>query len=176
MANRVRAICFDFGDTLSDQGTELRDAAGTMVHVELLAGAREVLRELARRGYPLALVVDGERASLDNVLREHGLEGLFGATVVSEAVGVAKPHPLMFERALRELGVTESDYGRTIMVGNRLERDVKGAHALGMVAVWLDWSPRYRKAVAEPAEAPDHVIRRPAELLELVERLEGAGA
>jgi putative hydrolase of the HAD superfamily len=58
------------------------------------------------------------------------------------------------------------------MLGNRLERDVRGANALGLISVWLDWAPRYRKFPVGPGEAPQHVIRAPLELLDVLDRLE----
>lgn len=168
---RLAAILLDFGDTLSDQGTEVRDDTDTMVAVDLRPGARETVVALRERGYPLALVVDGAE-DLYTVMRQHDLEGLFDAVALSKEVGVRKPDARMFRTALDALGVEEADYPRTVMVGNRLDRDVLGARSLGLVAVWLDASPRDRKTPATPLEVPDHVIGSPPELLALVERLE----
>lgn len=85
---------------------------------------------------------------------QHGLDELFDAVVISEEVGAQKPDPSMFRRALAELGLTPHDAGRAVMVGNRLERDVKGARELGMVGVWIDWSPRYAKRPTSPPPSP----------------------
>ena len=170
--NRILAVCLDFGDTLSDQATEVRDDAGTLVEIGLIEGALELVRELRARGYRLALVADGEVEDANNVLAQHGLDELFDAVAISEEVGVQKPHPAIFRRALGELGLGPGDYGRAVMVGNRLERDIKGARELGMAAVWIDWSPRYAKRPTEPTAVPDHVIGHPLELLDVLERLE----
>jgi FMN phosphatase YigB (HAD superfamily) len=175
MANHILAVCLDFGDTLSDQGTESRDADGTLVGVGLIEGARELIGELRKRGYRLALVADGNMRDARNALAQHGLDRLFDAIVISEAVGASKPDPRMFRRALDELGIEAGDYGRTVMVGNRLERDVKGARELGMTAVWIDWSPRYAKQPEEAAAVPDHRIDHPLELLALLDRIEAEG-
>jgi FMN phosphatase YigB (HAD superfamily) len=172
MPNRILAVCLDFGDTLSDQATEIRDREGTLVGVDLIEGARDVVTELRGRGYPLALVADGDVRDARNVLRQHALDELFDAIVISEAEGALKPDPRMFERALGDLGVARSDYGRTVMVGNRLERDVKGARELGIIVVWIDWSPRYDKRPREPSAVPDDRIEHPLELLGVLDRLE----
>jgi putative hydrolase of the HAD superfamily len=58
------------------------------------------------------------------------------------------------------------------MVGNRFERDIRGASRLGMTTVWIDWAPRYRKQPVRPSEVPDHVIHEPLELLGVLDRLE----
>jgi HAD superfamily hydrolase (TIGR01549 family) len=172
---RIRAVLLDFGDTLADQATEERDEDGLMTGVELFPGARELLGALRERGLPIALVVDGETDENHIARVRLGLEGLFDAIAISDAVGVSKPDPGIYVRALDELGVGEEDYGRVVMVGNRLERDVRGSRGLGLIAVWLDKSPRYRKEPLDPAEAPDHVISEPLELLDVLDRLEGAG-
>jgi putative hydrolase of the HAD superfamily len=78
----------------------------------------------------------------------------------------------MFIAALNSLGIAPEDYGRTIMVGNHLSRDVRGANRVGMISVWLDWAPRREKVPADAAERPDYTIHQPIELLALVERLE----
>jgi putative hydrolase of the HAD superfamily len=168
----IRAVLLDFGDTLADQGSERRDAAGFMFHVDLIPGARELLVALRDRGHPLALVVDGEVAENAAARAVHGLDGLFDAIAISEEVGVSKPDPRIFEVALERLGLDPSaEPGRVVMVGNRLERDVKGAARLGIRTVWLDWAPRYRKEPKEPDEIPDHTISAPLELLGVLDEI-----
>ena len=58
------------------------------------------------------------------------------------------------------------------MVGNHLGRDIKGANALGLTSVWLDWAPRRAKVPADASEEPDFTIKTPLELLDLIDRLE----
>ncbi len=168
------AICFDFGDTLADEGTEIKDETLTTLRAELIPGAGEMLRELKRRGYPLALVADGRPGTYFNVLTQHGLYDLFDVFAISEHLGVEKPHPLMFTHALDPLGIRREEYRRTLMVGNNLERDVKGANELGMISVWIDWALRRAgaKAPADASQAPQHTIKTPLELLGVIDQLE----
>lgn len=51
---------------------------------------------------------------------------------------------------LTALGIPPAAYGRVVMVGDKVERDIKGANALGLLSVWLDWAPR--RATADPAK------------------------
>jgi HAD superfamily hydrolase (TIGR01509 family) len=169
------AICFDFGDTLADEATEVKDETLTTQTAELIPGAAHLVHALKERGYPLALVADGRPGTYVNVLKQHGLYDMFDVFAISEEVGVEKPHPAMFVHALEKLAVRPSDYGRTVMVGNYLERDIKGANDLGMISVWLDWAPRRPKTPADPSEVPDHVIHLPLELLDVVDELERIG-
>jgi HAD superfamily hydrolase (TIGR01549 family) len=168
----ILAICFDFGDTLVDEGTEVKNERQVTLQGDLIPGACQMLSELHARGYRLAIVSDGPVGSVDNVLRDHNLLVPFDAFAISEVLGVEKPNPRMFSHALDQLGIAPVDYGRTIMVGNNLSRDVKGANELGMVSVFLDWSPRYPKTPIDASEVPTHTIKMPLDLLSLVERLE----
>ena len=58
------------------------------------------------------------------------------------------------------------------MVGNNLERDIKGANALGIISVWLNWSPRRSKIPADDSEVPQYTILQPLELLDVIDRIE----
>ena len=168
----ILAICFDFGDTLCDEATEVKDDANTTLRAELIPGAIDLLRELKRRGYTLALVADGRPGTYNNVLAQHAVLDLFDVLTVSETLGCEKPDPRMFTVTLERLGVAPADFGRTLMVGNNLERDIKGANLVGMVSVWIDWAPRRSKVPAEPAEVPAYSIRLPLELLAIIDTLE----
>jgi FMN phosphatase YigB (HAD superfamily) len=73
---------------------------------------------------------------------------------------------------MNQLGIRRKDFGRVVMVGNHLERDIKGANMLGMVSVWLDWAPRRSKVPADALERPDYTIKLPFDLLWVIEELE----
>lgn len=81
--------------------------------------------------------------SFHNNITENGLDHIFSTWVISEAVGVEKPDQRMFETVLSNLGLTEADKPRIIIVGNNLSRDVLGANRFGITSVHLCWSPRY---------------------------------
>jgi putative hydrolase of the HAD superfamily len=166
MSHKLLAICLDCGDTLADEGSEIKDD-------ELIPGAAELVRQLSRQDYKLALVADGPTATFRNILSQHELYDYFDAFAISEELGVSKPHPRMFIHALDQLDIARKDYGRTLMVGNNLERDIKGANDLGMISVWLDWAPRRSKVPVDESEAPQYTIRLPLDLLALLKSIEG---
>lgn len=171
----ILAVFFDFGDTLADEASEVKDETGTTLRAELIPTAAETVRAVRERGHALALVADGRPGTYDNVLRQHGLHQYFEAFAVSELIGVEKPHARMFLQALNQLGIHPSNYGQVVMVGNRLERDVRGANQLGLVSVWINWSPRYAKRATDELELPDFEISRPIELLEILDQLQAGG-
>lgn len=172
---RKLIILTDCGDTIIDEGTEVREeSTGVVREAACIPGARETLLELKRQGHTIALVADGLVQSFHNTLGQNGLLQVFDAEVVSEAYGVRKPDRRMFEAAFEKLKLTEADKRRTIMVGNNIGRDVVGANRFGVTSVLLTWSPRYCMEPEGAEETPDYRISTPVELLPLVRRLEAA--
>ncbi len=165
-------IFTDSGDTIIDEGTEVRDERGIVVHAELIPGAGETLRALCDAGYRIAMVADGEEQSFTNVYNENGLGDCFRTRTISEIVGIQKPSERMFQDAMDQNGLAEADKCRIIMVGNNLRKDIAGANRFGITSVLLDWSPRYDMVPRCGEERPDYTIHEPAGLLELAERLE----
>jgi phosphoserine phosphatase len=99
------------------------------------ADTRPALAEL-RATHRLALVTNGASCLQREKLAGTGLsERDFDAVVISGDVGIAKPKPEVFAHALALLGVGAS---QTVMVGDSLERDVRGAEACGIRGIWLN--------------------------------------
>jgi HAD superfamily hydrolase (TIGR01549 family) len=172
MPNRLLAICFDFGDTLIDEGSEIKDEALTTLQADLIPGAADLLHELKRRDYRLAIVSNGPVGSIANVLEHHGLYHLFDACAISQGLGIEKPDPRIFQHALDHLEVPPEQVGRTVMVGNDLAADVAGANGMGMISVLLTWAPRRRRAPAGEVEVPQYIVEEPLALLPLLDQLE----
>ena len=172
MGQKKYTVLLDCGDTIVDEGTEVKDYRGATLKAELIPGADRMIRGLVEKGYTLGLVADGYVDTFRNSLTQHDLYHLFSAIAISEEVGVDKPDPKIFRAALDQLGIDEADYGRVVMVGNNLERDIKGANLLGIRSVFLTWSPRRTKTPADPSEVPTYWIETPEALLGLMDRLE----
>jgi putative hydrolase of the HAD superfamily len=163
---------FDLGDTIMIEETEVKDADGTTQAAELIPGMAEALRGFVARGHRLALVADSRPNTPPNVLRQHGLLELFDCLAISEVVGASKPDARIFNSALDALGIASPDYGRVVMVGNNLERDVIGANRLGLISVFFHWNDRRRSEPQTEEEEPDHTVTSVAEWVALIERLD----
>jgi putative hydrolase of the HAD superfamily len=169
----LSAVFLDCGDTIVDEGTEIKDQATDVVSsADLIPGARAMLDGLGKRGHRLALVADGPRATFVNVLGAHGLWDRFEAHVISGDLGVAKPHPRMFATAMTALGLLPNAAGRVVMVGNNLERDIKGANEAGIISVFMSWSDRRSHTPRDASETPDYTIARPDLLPDLLDDIE----
>ena len=95
--------------------------------------SRPVLRQLHGRGLRLGLISNTHRC-LDAFKSHFALEPFITGAVSSSDHGFMKPHPSIFEAALRELDVVAED---ALMVGDSVSHDVEGARRLGMRAVLL---------------------------------------
>lgn len=176
MAKKL-VIFTDVGDTIVDESTEIRkERWGVVYDAKCIPGAKETMRRLYDAGYTIVMVADGLSQSFHNTMDINGLSDIFSAWVISEEVGIEKPSPRMFQRAMDVMGFTEADKKRIIMVGNNPLRDVPGANNFGITSVLLDWSPRYdyTRAEAGTERFPDYRIHRPEELWDLCEKLEAA--
>lgn len=164
-------VFLDCGDTIIDEGSEIRDDHDIVIQANVIPGADVMVRTLAERGYTLAIVADGYAQSFKNILTDNGLYDYFATMVYSETVKAYKPSSRMFKAAIGALDLTEQDCSRIVMVGNNLSRDIKGANEMGITSIFLSWTPRYPKLHTDESEIPDYTISDPLELIDLVEKL-----
>lgn len=97
-----------------------------------LRRSRTLLERLAGR-FRLG-VVSNFYGNLEGLLGAEGFAGLFGVVADSGRVGAEKPDPAIFLHATGRLGVRPEE---ALMVGDSLQRDMRGAEALGMPHAWL---------------------------------------
>lgn len=166
-------IFTDIGDTVVDEGTEIREVpCGVVLKAGCIPGAKDSMLQLYQEGYTIAMVADGLVESFYNTMTQNGLEHIFAAKSISEEWGAEKPNEIMFRKAMEKLGLTDADKSRIIMIGNNLKRDIVGAKRFGIRSVLLSWSPRYNMVPSCEEEIPDYVIARPDELPALVHKLD----
>jgi putative hydrolase of the HAD superfamily len=168
-------IFTDIGDTIIDEGTEIRHVPGGVVlEAGCIPGAKETMLKLHEEGYTIAMVADGLVESFHNTMTQNGLDHIFSAKAISEALETSKPDAKMFQHALDALGLTDADKPRIIMVGNHVGRDIAGANRFGITSVQLVWSDRHPSVARCADEVADYQIHAPAELYDLVTKLNGA--
>jgi putative hydrolase of the HAD superfamily len=91
--------------------------------------------------YELALITNGASCLQREKLTAAGLDDYFDVVVISGEFGVGKPERSIFEHTLSLLG---SDREHAVVIGDSLARDVDGAIAAGLSAVWVNCSGRSR--------------------------------
>jgi len=128
----------------------------------LSPGALDVLIALRERGCKLGLVTNGFAATHHDKIDRLGLRERMDAFFLADEVGMVKPDPALFAHACAVLG---SEPARTAMVGDRYDRDIRGAHALGMFTVLIDV---HRTPIPPDAPGPDAVVRSIADVLDVL--------
>ena len=132
---------------------------------ELFPEVPGVLRTLAER-YRLACITNHF-----SWIRERAVEAGFGDLVavwaISAEIGADKPSPAIFEHAVRAAGTTPD---RVAMVGDRLDRDIAPAKALGMRTVWVLRNEAPDDPTPDQLAVPDAVARTLDELPAILER------
>jgi HAD superfamily hydrolase (TIGR01662 family) len=115
---------------------EIYDEWAVCRHFILYDDVKTALRQLHEQGLRLGLISNTHRC-LDSFQRHFEIDTFIAGAVSSSDHGFMKPHPSIFEAALRDLGVAARE---AVMVGDSLSHDVAGARQLGMQAVLLDRS------------------------------------
>jgi putative hydrolase of the HAD superfamily len=127
---------------------------------EVFADVVPVLAALSET-HLLALVTNGASCLQREKLAASGLGGFFAATVVSAEFGVGKPDAAIFRHALAQL---DCDSEQAVMVGDSLSRDVSGAIAAGLGAVWVNRLGRVRSDGAHEVSEVTTLTDLPAAL------------
>ena len=107
---------------------------------QILPGTRDALERL-RQEYAIAVISNAD-GRIDAVLRRCGIVDCFANITDSGIVGHEKPHPAIFEAALREM---KADPGESLYVGDVYSVDYVGARNAGMQAVLFDVAGAYRE-------------------------------
>jgi putative hydrolase of the HAD superfamily len=167
---------------LADQGVQdpmLAEELGEKYDIECHArhhrfpDALDCLDELSDT-YTLGLITNGASCLQREKLATAGLYEYFDVVVVSAEFGVAKPDPAIFAHALSLLGCDREgpdhkgpdhagldrdapdrerpNHEQAVMIGDSLTRDIDGAIAAGLQAVWVNRSGQPR-----PTDRPDLV-------------------
>jgi len=147
------------GPGVEDAARAIYDEWAECHHFTLYEEVPEVIRRLHADGYSIGLISNTQR-SLAEFERHFELEGLFDVALSSSDHGYMKPHPSIFEEALRQASVAARD---AMMVGDSLPHDIEGARRLGMRGVLV---ARSRLSVDCPPDIP--IIRNLRELKPLL--------
>jgi putative hydrolase of the HAD superfamily len=131
------------------------------------ATTHALLEALRERGLKLGLVSNAFDPGwlLHRDLEQMGIASRVDVAVFSSEVGIRKPHPEIFRRALDRLGVAPE---HALFVGDRLYEDVRGAGELGMTTVQALW---FRADDYPDGGVPDHQAFTQLDVLNIAQRL-----
>ena len=100
----------------------------------LLPGAIELLEYLSPK-YEMFILSNGFMELQSQKMATTGLTKYFKRVILSEEIGVNKPHPELFEYALEVSGAQKNS---TLMIGDAFESDIIGAANSGLDQMFLN--------------------------------------
>lgn len=109
------------------------------------------LRDLRRRGLPLAILSNGSIRSIDSVVGHSGLQSEFDHLISVDDVQIFKPSKRVYELAEHRLGLPRS----TILFVSSNAWDVTGAAYYGYPTCWVN---RNAGTFEEMGQAPGRVV------------------
>lgn len=162
----VKAMIFDWGDTLMRDFPDMQGPMAFWPVVAILDGVAEALKLLD--GSLVCCVASNAGASdaelMGLALERAGIRVYFHHLFTSRELGAAKPDSRFFMEAANRIGVEPNE---CVMVGNDYVKDIVGARQAGLHTVWLDVD------ASGPAENrhAEYVIRSMAELPGVIREL-----
>jgi HAD superfamily hydrolase (TIGR01509 family) len=106
---------------------------------EIRPGTRESLQRLAQK-YRLAVISNAD-GKIADVLARCGIADCFESITDSGIVGKEKPHPAIFDAAVRTMGVSADE---SLYIGDVYSIDYLGATSFGMQSILFDVAGAYR--------------------------------
>lgn len=111
-------------------------------------------------------VIANQPTSVRAAMERDGLTRFFEVWGVSDDLGLQKPDPKLFSHVLYTAGVSPA---RTVMLGDRLDYDVRPAKASGMRAVWVLRGEAPDDPTPEQTAEADACVRTLAEVPAMLE-------
>jgi len=124
------------GDVAASIGRRIDELEGDAARYVLFEDTLPALERLKSEGLRV-LIVSNHIWRLADIVRELGLDAYVDEVVNSARVGYRKPHPAIYRAALEASGVPAEE---TVMVGDSVGHDVRGAQRAGLRGVYLDRS------------------------------------
>jgi len=133
-----------FGDTLNHFGIENNELATQIGDYYVTHSPRqtllfphtiEVLDYLYKK-YQLHIITNGFEEVQYIKLKESGLLKYFDVIILSEKVGVKKPHPFIFKKAFSQSGANPKN---SVMIGDDLYADIYGAQRVKMDSIYFNF-------------------------------------
>ena len=101
----------------------------------LFNGTFEILDYLSKK-YTLHIITNGFGNVQYKKIKNSGIEKYFKTITTSEEIGVKKPNPVIFKRALEKANALVK---KSIMIGDSFEADILGAENVGLQTLFYNY-------------------------------------
>lgn len=106
-------------------------------HWEWIDGAQNAYDKIAEK-YPVGIITNGFAETQWMKIEQFGFKESARQIVISEEVGVMKPHPKIFDYSTELVGVARD---KILYVGDSITSDVKGGLKAGWKVAWYKSNP-----------------------------------
>ena len=106
-------------------------------HWEWIEGAKEAFDKI-RSVYDVGIITNGFAETQWMKINQFGFREMVDKIIISEEIGVMKPHPKIFDHATELVGLDRSDI---LYVGDSVSSDVKGGKDAGWKVAWYTSNP-----------------------------------
>jgi putative hydrolase of the HAD superfamily len=158
----IKALIFDWGDTVMRDYPDLPGPMYTWPHVEAIHGIQEVL-ETVFHSYNCIIATNAgcsDTEAMRKALRRIEFEKYFNYFFSSKDLGYEKPDPRFFDEICCQTGFKPLE---CMMIGNSYEKDITGAKKAGMLTVFFN-----ENNLVINTEYADFVINNMQQLKEII--------
>ena len=124
----------------------------------------ETLRALCDKGYQLGIIANQKPGAKDR-LDAWGIGRYFSVIASSAEMGISKPNKEIFTRAL---AMADCRPENAVMVGDRLDNDIRPAKELGMQTIWIRKGLAIYMRPSCEAEVPDRTVDSLSEMISML--------
>lgn len=160
----IKALIFDWGDTVMRDYPELKTPMYCWEHVELIPHVEEALKVLSKQ-YLMVIATNAgqsDTAAMKKALNRVGVDKYFNYFFSSKDLGYEKPDPDFFITIANEI---RCDVNECVMIGNLYEKDITGAKDAGMKTILFN-----EKKLNNDFSKADFVINSMKELAEILKK------
>ncbi len=149
----IKAILFDWGDTVMRVFPQFRGAMVDWPKVEPMPGIVDACSSLSRQHqlYIATNAADSNAQEISRALARVGVDTYFSHNFTSGELGCTKPSPLYYQQILSILDLSPD---KVLMVGDDIHADILGSEKVGIKSVWIhqDQAISLRNHPAQSAE------------------------
>jgi HAD superfamily hydrolase (TIGR01549 family) len=161
----VKAIIFDWGNTLMRDFTEYPGPMAYWEKIEVIEGVESLLKSL-QQNYILCVATnagDSDTSLMIKALERGNIKQYFNYFFSSKDLGYAKPDPMFFKTIADKMKVIPQE---CLMIGNDYNKDIEGALSIGMKTIHFNET----KTELNNTKA-DFTVSKINQLLETLEKI-----
>ena len=130
----------------------------SLKNIPMVTGIRELLIELKRQGYQLAIVSSNSESNIRDFFRENQLD-VFGTIINSTNI-------LGKDKVIKKLMTTHKLNSPDVLYVGDEKRDITACKKLGIKIIWVNWGYDLVETVRD--EHPDYVVTSPQDILSIL--------